>query len=186
MQFYPKVEKFVEESFGKQGKTSTIIHLKRTAYWLKQIKPDADEVLLVAAVSHDIERAYRDYPLMNELKQKGGYDSPEYLRLHQEKGGKIIADLLTSFGAPKEFIAKVKLLISTHEYGGNDEQNALKDADVISFFENNVDNFIEYEVKETSLKQVKEKFQWMFSRITSNKAKEIAKPLYEKALEQLG
>lgn len=78
-------------------------------------------------------------------------------------------------GAEDGFINKVKMLVSKHEVGGNKEQNTLKDADSISFFENNVDYFIEKLSIEIGKKEVRDKFDWTFERITLNKAKEIVR-----------
>ena len=76
-------------------------------------------------------------------------------------------------------IERVKMLISKHEVGGNDDQNLLKDADSVSFLENNVDHFINNLVSETSKEKVKDKFDRTFNRITSQQAREIARPRYE-------
>jgi len=77
------------------------------------------------------------------------------------------------------------MLISKHEEGGNDDQNLLKDADSISFFENNVPLFLTKHVSEVGKEKVKEKFDWMFNRITSEKAKQIARQWYEEAIKKL-
>ncbi|MBW2993145.1 DUF4202 domain-containing protein [Candidatus Woesearchaeota archaeon] len=180
---YKKVEKFVVDSFTKPNKVYQIKHFLRTAYWIKKLKPNADESLQIAAVAHDIERALRRED-MHKKKLKG-YAGKEFLRPHQERGAEIIGDFLKKQGADKKLINKVKMLISRHEEGGNKEQNLLKDADSISFFENNVSFFLTEKVPEVGKAKVKEKFDWMFSRITSRKAKKIAKPWYEKALRDL-
>ena len=76
------------------------------------------------------------------------------------------------------------MLISRHEEGGNEDQNLLKDADSVSFFENNLSIFFrkaEVEGKD----KIKHKFNWMYNRITSVKAKQYAKRDYEKALKEL-
>jgi hypothetical protein len=39
-------------------------------------------------------------------------------------------------------IERVMMLVSKHEVGGNDDQNLLKDADAISFLENQIDVFL--------------------------------------------
>ncbi len=70
MNYYPKVKKFVEESFAKKGKFSDELrHFWRTAYWLKKLDPKADEAMLIAAVAHDIERAF---PISRSKWQKNG------------------------------------------------------------------------------------------------------------------
>jgi len=86
--------------------------------------------------------------------------------------------------ADEKLISRVKHLISKHEEGGDEDQNLLKDADSISFFENNVESFLTKK-DELGKEKVKEKFDWMFKRITSEKAREIARKWYEKALKDL-
>jgi hypothetical protein len=188
MQFYPKVEKFVEESFYRLGNLGdgdpemNIRHLKQAAYWLKQIKPDADEAMLVAALGHDIERAYRDDKLMESL----GWYSPAFYKLHQEKGAEIIGKFLIKQGATEEFVARTKNFIEHHEFGGTDDQNLVKDADCLSFLENNIPFFLDKKVKQLGKEKVKSKFDDMMNRITSEKAKAIANPRYEEAIKKLG
>jgi hypothetical protein len=77
------------------------------------------------------------------------------------------------------------MLIARHEEGGSDDQNVIKDADSVSFFENNIDHFLNDLLKKWGNEVVKDKFQWMLERITSEKAKVIAKPWYEQAMESL-
>jgi len=78
------------------------------------------------------------------------------------------------------------MLVSKHEIGGNDDQNLLKDADSISFFENNVKYFVGRKVNETGKEKVRDKFDWMYHRMTSERAKEFARQLYVEAMKKLG
>lgn len=183
-QIYNLVEQFVIDSFNKAGDTHGGKHLQRTAHWVKQLKPDADEALLVSAVAHDIERGFRNNQNYSAIKTKG-FKSDEHLTHHQEEGAKIIADYLKQIGVDQTFIDRVVMLVSKHEVGGNDDQNLLKDADSISFFENNIDHFLTSKVLETGKDKVKEKFIWMYSRITSPKAKEIVYKWYSEAISKL-
>ena len=182
--FYNAAEKFIIDSFNKANKSSEIKHFLRTTHWLKELRPDADEALLVSAVAHDIERAYRQKDIFKKMVN-AGYTDIEFYRLHEERSAEIIADFLKHQNADASFIERVKMLVSRHEDGGNDDQNLLKDADSLSFFENNVDRFVNEKVNETNKDKVKEKFDWMFYRINSEKAKQIAQPYYEKAIKNL-
>lgn len=179
-----KVREFVVESFVKIDKSSNIKHLERTAYWIKQLRPDADEALLIAAMSHDIERAFRQAN-MEELRKDTGVLDKEFLRRHQEGSAQIMVVFLEKCRANKDLVAKVKKLITHHEEGGDDEQNLLKDADSISFFENDIPTFLTKVVAEIGREKVKKKFDWMYGRITSAKAKQIVKKWYGKAIEDL-
>jgi hypothetical protein len=96
---------------------------------------------------------------------------------------------LAEKGAEPEFINVVEKIIKNHEVGGDKRSNLVKDADSISFLENLVQNYYSYRNerfgKEQALLQTKKKVEWMFNRISSKKAKKIAKPFYEKAMDFL-
>jgi hypothetical protein len=179
---YQKVEQFLIDSFGPDHISTP--HLKRTAHWAWVLAPDADEALLIAALAHDIQRAEGDRPSVTDEAFKD-FKVEDYLKYHQEKGGEIMEDFLTRSGSPLELAKKVRYLISRHEVGGDREQDLLKDADSISFLENLVDSFIRDKVREFGFEDVKKKFQWMFDRITSDKARKLAEPLYEEAMKKL-
>lgn len=187
MNFYKTAEQFVTESFKKAGNETNLKHLIRTVYWLLQLNPNADEAMQVAALSHDIERAFRGTgDKQNERLKQKGFISEEHLEEHQNRGAEIMADFLTKEGASSDFIAKVKHLISQHEVGGDDEQNLIKDADSLSFFENNVKHFVEVQTRKTSNETVKDKFDWMYNRITLDRAKQIVRPWYDEGIKLLG
>jgi len=181
---YNETERFIVDSFNKAQKSSEVKHLLRTVYWLKELKPDADETLLVSAVAHDIERAFRQKDVL-EKRDSAGYTDLVFLRLHEERGAEIIAAFLKQQGVDDSFIERVKMLISRHEEGGNDDQNLLKDADSVSFFETNTSLFLEKRVPEIGKEKVRQKFDWMFNKITSKKAKQLAEPFYNKAIGAL-
>jgi hypothetical protein len=176
---YKKVEQFVKESFEKAGKPQSFPHLKRTTYWIKQLNPNADEALLIAGVSHDVERAF----VKNWIN--GSLILTADLIKHSNLSAEIIAKFLLSEKVDDTTIKKVKLLVFHHETGGSNDENILKDADSISFLENNVDHFIKLKATETSYDFVKEKFDYMFNRISSPIARKIAEPMYQNAIRNL-
>jgi hypothetical protein len=182
--FYKKAKQFVIDSFTKIGKPYQIKHLERTVYWIKQLKPDADEALFISAMAHDIERAFRKQDVKDK-KYSHGFADLEFYRPHEERGADIMAEFLKKEGAEQELIDRVNMLISKHEEGGDDDQNLLKDADSISFFENNVSTFLTRLVSKVGKEKVKEKFDWMFNRMTSEKAKQISRQWYEEVINKL-
>jgi hypothetical protein len=184
LRVYNMAEKFVIDSFTNVGKTQGIKHFLRTVYWLKELEPKADEALLIAAVAHDVERAFRKTDQLERIEKKG-YTAVEVLRPHEERGAEVIADFLKKQNASSQLIEKVKMLVSRHEEGGNNEQNLIKDADSISFFENQTKHFLTVLVKQDGKEKIKEKFDWMYNRIASEKAKQITQPLYKKAIDEL-
>ena len=141
--------------------------------------------LKIAAISHDIERAFRDASYEKIKSSEKGFRDEDHLKYHQEKGAKIIEEFLIKEGASTYLIERVKHLVSKHEVGGDEDQNILKDADTISFFENNINYFITKQVTVTSREKVKDKFDFMYERLSLEKAKEIVKPLYEQSLKKI-
>ena len=186
MEFYPRVEKYITEIFSKSPHFRDIKHFERTVYWLKQLRPDADEALYIAAFAHDTERAFRDksaHPTAG--KSSKGFLDEDFMKHHQEKGAEVITKFLKEQGASPELVERVGMLISRHEVGGDEDQNLLKDADSISYFENQIDFFIAHKVSEVGKEKVRAKFHWMFERISSEQAKASAKPMYEIAIKRL-
>ena len=76
------------------------------------------------------------------------------------------------------------MMINKHELGGNRWQNLLKDADSISYFENQAGPFLGKWAPLVGRKKVEDKIHWMFTRITSAQAKRLAKPMYKKFIKQ--
>lgn len=92
---------------------------------------------------------------------------------------------LTEKGTSNEIIEKVVHLISRHEIGGDDDQNALMDADSVSFFETNVENFVRKKIFTEGYEKVKPKLDWMYNRIHSDQAKKEAQKNYEYWMSEL-
>ena len=89
-------------------------------------------------------------------------------------------EFLEQNGPDGEWIAKVVNLISKHEVGGDEEQNALMDADSISFFETNAEMFVNKKAPIEGYAKVKAKLDWMFNRISNEEHKKLALENYER------
>lgn len=186
MKYYTKVKQFADEAFLRMGDDHNLRHFERTVHWLKELKSDADEAFLIAAYSHDVERAFREDDvrrMLNDPRKK--FNDEEYMALHSSKGAVIIGKFLEEHGASKDIVERARNLISKHEVGGTNDQNLLKDADSLSFLENNIGHFVGRGVGNYGKEKVKSKFDWMFNRITSEKARDIARPWYEAAVKKL-
>ena len=177
MTLYEKTVGFVNNTFLNKN----IKHFELTVYYLDQFLPNITEGQKIAAYSHDIERANRE---KDEMYMKS-YLDPAGLKHHQEKGAEIVADFLKTEGADDIIIEKVKHLVSHHEEGGDAEQDALMDADSVSFFETNAEMFVNKKAPTEGYKKVKEKLDWMFSRIKSPMAREAARINYERWSKEL-
>jgi hypothetical protein len=108
-------------------------HLLRTEDWVVTLDPAASERLRLAAVLHDIERAFPDPDATWDSARD--WDSPEYNRWHQDRCAGIAAGWLREQGADGELVSGVEALIRVHEDGGWPEANLLQAADALSFLE---------------------------------------------------
>lgn len=177
MSLYDKVVQFVDTAFAGKQKP----HFTRTVFWLEQFLLDIAEAHRIAAYAHDIERAFRD----EKKKVPENYLDPAFLKYHSEKSAEIVGKFLSENGAGEVEMQKVKHLVSRHEVGGDEEQNALMDADSVSFFENNAEMFVNEKAPAEGRGKIKGKFDWMFSRITTDERKEFARENYEKWSKEL-
>lgn len=177
-----EVQRWVEENFPRFGKVE---HLIRSAHWVRQLDPDADEAVVIAAMTHDMERAF---PGPASPPLESGYTPEEYRDYsirHSLRSARIVGEFLKGQGADENLVGKVEKLIRSHEFGGSYEQNLVADADSISFLEVNALLFISWIPERRTKAEVREKFLLMYNRIKLPRAQELAKPFFEKAMEEL-
>lgn len=159
-------------------------HLLAMEKWIKVTYPQADDALIIAAVGHDIERAF---PLEEgEVKpEKKNWDDPDYLAWHGKRSARYLGSFLTNNGADPKLVEKVMNLVATHNVGGNEEKDALRDADSISFLQNNADIFIDSLEQGKTVDQIHDKFDIMYGRIGSQENKKLAERYYAEAVHKL-
>ena len=108
-------------------------HLTRTLDWVLELEPGASEALEVAAVTHDIERAFPDPDATWDSARD--WAAPAYNRWHQDRCADMVAAWLTEQGAPAGVAARAEALVRIHEEGGDPEADVLQAADSLSFLE---------------------------------------------------
>ena len=163
------------------------MHLLQTEVWLQRLKPEASEEMLLAALTHDMERAFPG-PDSPSLKPKDGVDNPVYNVAHCERSARIVSSYLCEQGASQESIDEVARLIRAHEYGGDADENLVQAADSLSFLEVNVDVFLGWMDSGSAVwdaDAVGAKFTWMYDRIQVSQARDLARPMYEEAMRKL-
>ncbi len=184
--YYPQVKDYVVHSFAAVDNQVVPLHLEKTVDWLLKLHPQADEALLIAGIAHDIERAFREEKVYRKMfHSDNAFLDDSFLDYHQQRSAKIIADFLQRLNCPTTLSKKVFHLVSHHETGGDFETDMLKDADSLSFFQTNVDLFVTVKVRESSIEKVRNKFIWMYERISMLKAREYCLPQYEDAMARL-
>jgi hypothetical protein len=127
-----------------------------------KLKPDADEALKIAALSHDIDRAATK---LTEKDLKGVMNPDNYAaykKEHSMRSARFICKLLEKHDYPKSITQKVKHLVENHEFGGDEETNILMDADSIAYFEYNIPSFL----KRNGEDKTKKKIRFMYERMS--------------------
>lgn len=175
IRLYDRVVTFVDDSFKNESQKK---HFERTVFWLEEFLPNCTEAYKIAAYGHDIERGING-------ENDRDYLNPDFIKMHEDEGARIMEEFLYASGSNMETIAKVKHLISRHEVGGDEEQNAIMDADSVSYFETNAEIFVTKRVKKDGYEKVKGKLDWMFNRISTEERKNFARENYEKWSKEL-
>jgi NADPH:quinone reductase-like Zn-dependent oxidoreductase len=158
-------------------------HLDRTLDWLLVLEPSADEALRLAAVLHDIERAFEPGDIPPDSTDPA---SSAYTTWHQERSARVVAEWLVAQGASADLVEEVARLVRVHEDGGWHEADVLQAADSIAFLEIQVDLFMGMVAEgRLSPAAAERKFRWMFDRVRVASAREIAGPMLEGALARI-
>ena len=144
-------------------------HAENVLHWLLELKPDADEVLQLAAFAHDVERSLPD------RHQAGNFPSyHEYKKAHAERGGKMASKVLLEAGYSKDDSKRIAKIIEAAEFVSDDpDVQLICDADSISFFDNNAPFYLSSKGPEIT----RQKMIFMFKRASPRAKQEIEKVL---------
>lgn len=162
-------------------------HLLRAQEWLLRLKPDASEALILATLTHDMERAFPG-PDSPQEDLTRGVDDPVYNQAHAERSARVVSAFLRAQGASEALIAEVARLIRAHEEGGWPDADLVQAADSLSFLEVNVDLFLSWIPTGRNgwtSDHVRAKFDWMYQRISLETARTMAAPLYHAAIQKV-
>jgi hypothetical protein len=157
-------------------------HLIRTLEWLDRIAPEASEAVRLAALTHDMERAFPgpDQPVNTSLID------PVYEQAHADRSARIVGDWLRAQGAEPDLVDEVARLIRAHETGGWHEADLVQAADSLSFLDTNIDLFLGFvRSGRFSADLVRQKFDLSRDRIRIPHLRDLAVPLTERAQASL-
>jgi hypothetical protein len=108
-------------------------HLERTLAWTIELEPDASEEVQIAALSHDMERAFPEGSPRWEADR--GWNDPLYDIAHTERSARFVGDFLRDQGVPEPSVREVVRLVLAHESGGWHDADVIQAADSLSFLE---------------------------------------------------
>jgi hypothetical protein len=156
-------------------------HLVRTRDWLLELEPEPGEALVLAALTHDMERHFPGGPTFAPGTMAP--DEPAYRMEHSERSAGIVGEWLRGQGGDEELVTEVEELILLHETGGSPEADLLQAADSLSFLEVNADLVAAWALDgRCSKERAKEQLTYMLERIRLDRARELANPLYVEGL----
>jgi hypothetical protein len=125
-------------------------HAENTMHWISMLKPDADEILLLAGFGHDVERSMPD---RYTFAMFGDYD--KYKLAHAQRSGQIAMRIVLDCGYSPEEGKRLRHIIAGHEFQSTDpEIQLICDADSISFFDNNAPYYLEDKGEEWTKKKM--------------------------------
>jgi hypothetical protein len=157
------------------------MHLRATVVWMLRLDQSASEPLLVAALTHDMERHFPGGTQPD--KAAGAWDDVEYNTRHGRRSAEIVSDWLRTQAVSEPFIEQVVPPILQHEFGGWPEGDLIQAADSISFLETNQHLVARWVLEgETTFELGCRKLEWMYERIQIDAARELARPVYEAAI----
>ena len=157
-------------------------HLLCALDWLDRVAPGSSEAVRLATLAHDMERAFPgpDQPVATSLVD------PTYEAAHAARSARIVGEWLRQEQADPALVADVERLVRAHEDGGWPDADLVQAADSLSFFETNVDRFLEFaRTGRFPVDNVRRKFERMRDRIRLHAFGEVAAPLAARALERL-
>lgn len=179
---FEKIKQEIAEIIKNSPVKEDPIHSIHTLKWLMYLMPTADEAMQIAALGHDIDRAV--FTKIDDESKISDYEL--FKKEHAVRSSKVLTDLLHKYEFKKKFIVEVDHLVKNHEVGGDKKSDVIRDADSISFFEDQLEGYLEKNGLETSIR----KFRYMYER-SSNEAKAIIKslgynnPIIEKLIKEL-
>jgi hypothetical protein len=135
-------------------------HALNVRDWVRRLEPDAGTALQLAALCHDIERAFPERKVLRD--DYASYD--DFKRAHASNSARITRELLLEHSLDKELVERVCFLVRHHEFGydGDPEVTVLKDADSLSFFDVNVLHYLQREGEAETLRRMR----WGYRRLS--------------------
>jgi hypothetical protein len=157
-------------------------HLVRTRDWLVALEPDAGEALRIAALTHDIERNYPGGP---RQRADAAANDRSYRDVHQARSVEVVSAWLAEQGRD-DLVQAVSEIVGGHEWGGSPGADLVQAADSISFLETTAREAPGW-IREGrySRERTVDQIKWMYERIRLHRARELARPFFERAMRDL-
>jgi hypothetical protein len=133
-------------------------HAESTVTWVFRLMPEADQALQLAALGHDIDRAIDSRRVQKECF----HSFDEFKAAHALNSAEIVGEILLECGVDEGVRAEVCRLVRLHETGGDDRSDVLRNADAISYFQDNLPLYF----ARNGWEETKRRALWGFSRLS--------------------
>lgn len=156
-------------------------HLTRAGDWMVALAPDAPEHLVLAALTHDLERSVPGGPVLDMANVP--WDDRGYNDAHTGRSAEVVPPWLAERGAPEAWVEAIRQPIREHEFGGSPEGDLMQAADSISYLETNGVLTASWVVRGMCTREkALEKLAWMRDRVRLERAQELARAYHGHAL----
>ena len=157
-----RVRKKIDEIVSMSPYPEDIFHSINTYEWVLKLYPkaDTDIALMISALGHDIERGLED----RRVKASGHETFDEFKQAHALNSAEILVELLEENGVEQELINDVAHLVANHEVGGDEREDLLMHADVLSFFHVCLPLYFDRRGPETTMKRC----VWGYKKLSAN------------------
>jgi hypothetical protein len=156
-------------------------HLIRAADWMLALEPEAPEYLILAALSHDLERSIPGGPKLDIATTP--WDDQTYNRQHCERSAMLVPPLLARYGASEETLEAIRQPIREHEFGGSADGDLIQAADSLSFLEVNGPLCASWVLRGLCARdKAVQKLDWMCERVRLERAKPLTRTQHRSAL----
>jgi len=133
--------------------------------------PHADEALQLAALGHDVERAIES----QRVKKNRFRSFDEFKAAHATNSSRVLQSMLEECRVEKGVIEEVCRLVRLHETGGDERSDILRNADSLSYFQDNIPFYF----SRNGWMDTKRRSMWGYARLSPHLRQIVARFRYE-------
>jgi hypothetical protein len=147
------------------------LHAESTLAWLLKLKPGADDALRLAALGHDVERAIE----ARRVRKNRFRTFDEFKEAHASNSAEILRSILEECRVDEHVRLEVCRLVRLHEAGGDERSDILKNADALSYFQDNLPLYF----ARNGWMETKRRAMWGYARLSPELRQIVARFRYE-------
>lgn len=170
---FKKIEQEILEIISQSDIPEDYPHAKSVREWVLKLKADADFTLQIAALAHDIERAFVE----RKVKRNEYKNYNDFKKAHAANSTRMVSEILDKYPVSEDTKNKIAYLVEQHELGADNDRelSVLTDADSISFFEVNLPFYFERNSEEETFFRMR----WGYKRLSGPAKRVIGKFNYQ-------